>query len=54
VLLPAIVGQRRRVSRPFEPDPPLRPQDVTTRVVAWEDAAQAFVEPAVKLIVRRD
>jgi alcohol dehydrogenase len=32
----------------------LRPQDVTTRVVAWEDAAQAFLEPAVKLIVRRD
>src|SRR5262249_8639593 len=32
----------------------LRPQDVTTRVVAWEDAPQAFVEPAVKLIVGRD
>jgi alcohol dehydrogenase len=32
----------------------LRPQDVTTRVVAWEDAPQAFVEPAIKLVVRRD
>jgi alcohol dehydrogenase len=32
----------------------LRPEGVTTRVVAWEDAAEAFVEPAVKLIVRRD
>jgi alcohol dehydrogenase len=32
----------------------LRPQEVTTRVVAWEDAPQAFVEPAIKLIVRRD
>jgi len=32
----------------------LRPQDVTTRVVAWEDAPRAFAEPAVKLIVRRD
>ena len=32
----------------------LRPQAVTTRVVAWEEAPQAFVEPAIKLIVRRD
>src|SRR5215470_1257198 len=32
----------------------LRPQEVTTRVVAWDDAPQAFVEPAIKLIVRRD
>jgi alcohol dehydrogenase len=32
----------------------LRPQEVTTRVVEWEDAPRAFVEPAVKLIVRRD
>jgi threonine dehydrogenase-like Zn-dependent dehydrogenase len=32
----------------------LRPEAVTTRVVAWEEAPQAFVEPAVKLIVRRD
>lgn len=31
----------------------LRPQDVTTRVVDWEDAPQAFLEPAIKLIVRR-
>jgi alcohol dehydrogenase len=32
----------------------LRPQDVTTRVVAWEDAPRAFVEPSIKLVVRRD
>jgi alcohol dehydrogenase len=32
----------------------LRPQAVTTRVVTWEEAPQAFVEPAIKLIVRRD
>ena len=32
----------------------LRPQDVTTRIVDWEDAPTAFLEPAVKLIMRRD
>jgi alcohol dehydrogenase len=32
----------------------LRPQDVTTRVVDWDDASQAFLEPAIKLIMRRD
>jgi threonine dehydrogenase-like Zn-dependent dehydrogenase len=32
----------------------LRPEGVTTRVVAWEDAPEAFVQPAIKLIVRRD
>ncbi len=32
----------------------LRPEEVTTRVVPWEDAPQAFLEPAAKLIVRRD
>jgi len=31
----------------------LRPQEVTTRVVSWEEAPEAFLEPAVKLIVRR-
>jgi threonine dehydrogenase-like Zn-dependent dehydrogenase len=31
----------------------LRPQDVTTRVVDWDDAPAAFVEPAIKLIIRR-
>lgn len=31
----------------------LRPQDVTTRVVDWNDAPRAFLEPAIKLIVRR-
>jgi threonine dehydrogenase-like Zn-dependent dehydrogenase len=31
----------------------LRPQDVTTRVVDWDDAPHAFLEPAIKLIVRR-
>ena len=32
----------------------LRPQDVTTRVVPWRDAAQAWLEPAIKLVVTRD
>ncbi len=31
----------------------LRPQEVTTRVVDWADAPQAYLEPAIKLIVRR-
>ena len=32
----------------------LRPEAVTTRVVDWEDAPSAFLEPAIKLIVRRE
>ncbi len=31
----------------------LRPQDVTTRVVDWDDAPAAYGEPAIKLIVHR-
>ena len=31
----------------------LRPQDVTTRVVPWQDAPGAWLEPAIKLIVTR-
>jgi alcohol dehydrogenase len=31
----------------------LRPGDVTTRKVRWEEAAEAFLEPAVKLVVER-
>ena len=31
----------------------LRPGEVTTRVVGWEDAPRAYLEPAIKLIVRR-
>jgi len=31
----------------------LRPAEVTTRVVDWEDAPAAYVEPAIKLVVRR-
>jgi alcohol dehydrogenase len=31
----------------------LRPQEVTTRVVPWEQAPEAFLEPAIKLVVRR-
>jgi alcohol dehydrogenase len=31
----------------------LRPAEVTTRVVDWEDAPAAYLEPAIKLIVRR-
>jgi len=32
----------------------LRPEEVSTRVVDWDDAPQAFLEPAIKLILRRD
>ncbi|HEX5066125.1 MAG TPA: alcohol dehydrogenase catalytic domain-containing protein [Myxococcota bacterium] len=31
----------------------LRPGAVTTRVVDWQDAAEAWPEPAIKLVVRR-
>jgi alcohol dehydrogenase len=31
----------------------LRPEDVTTRVVDWEDTPTAYLEPAIKLVVRR-
>lgn len=31
----------------------LRPQEVTTRVVCWESAPEAWLEPGVKLVVRR-
>jgi alcohol dehydrogenase len=31
----------------------LRPQAVTTRVVDWEDAPRAWLEPATKLVVQR-
>jgi hypothetical protein len=31
----------------------LRPEEVTTRVVDWEDAPAVWVEPAIKLVVRR-
>jgi alcohol dehydrogenase len=31
----------------------LRPGDVTTRTVGWDEAAEAFLEPAIKLVVRR-
>ena len=31
----------------------LRPEDVTTRVIDWEEAPAAYVEPAIKLVVRR-
>ncbi len=32
----------------------LQPQDVTTQVVGWEEAPEAFLEPAIKLIIERD
>jgi threonine dehydrogenase-like Zn-dependent dehydrogenase len=32
----------------------LRPERVTTRVVGWDDAPEAFPEPGLKLVVRRD
>ncbi len=31
----------------------LKPEQVTTRVVDWQDAARAYREPAIKLVVRR-
>ena len=31
----------------------LRPQEVTTRVVPWDDAPRAWLEPAIKLVVTR-
>jgi alcohol dehydrogenase len=31
----------------------LRPGDVTTRVVGWDEAAEAFPEPAIKLVAQR-
>jgi len=31
----------------------LQPGNVTTKIVEWEDAADAFAEPAIKLVVRR-
>jgi len=31
----------------------LRPEAITTRVVDWSDAADAWLEPAIKLVVRR-
>src|SRR4029453_15266567 len=31
----------------------LRPEEVTTRVVDWEEAPVAYLEPAIKLVVRR-
>ena len=31
----------------------LRPEAVTTRVVDWEEAPTAYLEPAIKLVVRR-
>ena len=31
----------------------LRPAEITTRVVDWEDAPTAYAEPAIKLVVRR-
>src|SRR5215471_14252385 len=32
----------------------LRPAEVNTRVVGWEDAPAAYAEPAIKLVVRRE
>lgn len=32
----------------------LNPQHVTTRVVPWQDAAEAWLEPAIKLVVTRN
>jgi alcohol dehydrogenase len=32
----------------------LRPQLITSDVVAWDDAPEAWLEPAIKLVVKRD
>jgi alcohol dehydrogenase len=32
----------------------LRPEAITTRVVDWDSAADAWLEPAIKLVVRRN
>ena len=32
----------------------LRPSDVTTAVIGWDEAAERFTEPAVKLVVTRE
>ena len=32
----------------------LRPDAVTTRVVDWDAAADAWLEPAIKLVIRRN
>jgi hypothetical protein len=45
-LLPEVmqlIGERR-----------LRPEEVTTRVVDWEDAPTAWLEDSIKLVVTRD
>ncbi len=39
----ALVAERR-----------LRPERVTTRVVEWEQAPEAWLEDTIKLVVRRD
>jgi alcohol dehydrogenase len=31
----------------------LRPQEITTRIADWNEAADAWLEPAIKLVVRR-
>jgi alcohol dehydrogenase len=31
----------------------LRPEEITTRIVDWDDAPAAYCEPAIKLVVRR-
>ena len=31
----------------------LRPEAVTTRVVDWHEAPTAYLEPAIKLVVKR-
>ena len=42
-----------RAVMPLIEDGRLRPQDVTTRVVDWDDAPAAYGEPAIKLVVQR-
>ena len=32
----------------------LRPAEITTRTVSWEDAPHAYLEDAIKLVVTRD
>jgi alcohol dehydrogenase len=45
-LLPEVLG--------LVADGRLRPSEVTTVVAGWDDAAERFTEPALKLVVARE
>ena len=39
---------------PMIADRRLRPEEVTTRVVDWDEAPTAWLEETIKLVVKRD